>query len=442
MAQLNAVKIAADKLFSGDSIHKQDGLLAYMQPLIAALSAKECSENSELDYYKVSRAYLTSLIDQVPIAVFCLDRNFKITRLSFTALNWLKSHYFKGKKAFSAEDVLGEKFNDIFSPCPKPLGAALKNALKGKVWRAQSLKQEIKNKDYCYWLQWEVFPWLDQNGEVTDVIVFLEDTTSHQELLLSNKKLQQSNELLESFNLIFSHDLIQPLRQISNFLDIIQEHYEGIDSAQAPMNQVFTALQKSFDHIRNLSEGIVLYCKKGDLTVESEQISLKCLIEEIYESILKSEKCQFNFQFSEDVYLHANRTCMLQLFQNLFANAIKHSSCENCIITLSGAREDENFYRFHLHNHGYCPGYIRKRNVFLPFQSSASDGAGLGLMICKKIISAYKGKITLRSGKRKGTVVSFTLPFCEKKLEKLTELTIQEPRYTHTVLLRNERKLS
>ncbi len=107
---------------------------------------------------------------------------------------------------------------------------------------------------------------------------------------------------------------------------------------------------------------------------------------------------------------------MLQLFQNLFANAIKYSPGENYIITLSGAKEDENFYRFHLHNHGYCPSYIRKRNVFLPFQSSTEDGAGLGLMICKKIISAYKGKITLHSGKRKGTVVSFTLPVCDSSV--------------------------
>jgi len=425
MAQLSAVKIAADKLFSGDSIHKQDGLLAYMQPLIATLSTKECSENPQLDYCTVSRAYLKSLIDNVPIAVFCLDRKFHITNLSTAALSWLKSHYYKGKRAFSSEDILGKKFDDVFSPCPKPLGTAIKNALKGKVWFTKSLKHETDNMYFRHWFQWEVFPWLNQNKEVTDIIIFLEDKTSHQELLLSNKKLQQSNELLESFNLIFSHDLIQPLRQISNFLDIIKEHYEGADSDNSPMNQVFGALQKSFDHIRNLSEGIVLYCKKGDLTVESEQISLKCLIQEIYESILKSEKCQFNFQFSEDVYLYANRTCMLQLFQNLFANAIKHSAGENCIITLSGSREDENFYRFHLHNHGYCPSYIRKKNVFLPFQSSTSDGAGLGLMICKKIISAYKGKITLRSGKRKGTVVSFTLPICEeqggeKKLEFLT----------------------
>lgn len=414
MPQLKALRAKADELFVGHKVHKQDGLLAYIQPLIASLSDKVCYENPSLDYYKVSHTYLTSFIDQVPVSVFCLDRDFNITNLSAAALAWLKSNYYKRKKAFSSEDILGKKFHDVFTTCPQSLKNALKNSLKGKIWRNQCLRHETTNKQHSYhWLRWEIFPWLNKNDEVTDIIVFLEDITPHQELLLSNKKLQQCNQLLESFNLTFSHDLIQPLRQISNFLDILQEHYEGPRQNNASINQIFGALQKSFQHVKNLSEGIVLYCKNGDLTIESEQISLQQLIEEIYETSLKSAKCQFNFQFSEDIYLYANRTCMLQLFQNLFANAIRHSPGESCIITLSGAKDDENFYKFHLHNRGYCPGYIRKKNVFLPFQSSASDGAGLGLMICKKIISAYKGKITLHSGKRKGTVVSFTLPVCD-----------------------------
>lgn len=322
MAQLKALRAETDELFNGYTIHKQDGLLAYVQPLIAALSDRVCYENPDLDYYKVSHAYLTSFIDQVPVAVFCLDKDFNITSLSTTALSWLKSNYYKRKKAFSSEYILGKTFHDVFSNCPKPLENALKNALKGKVWRNQCLKHETNKQHYYHWLRWEIFPWLNQNNEVTDVIVCLEDITPHQELLLSNKKLQQCNQLLESFNLTFSHDLIQPLRQISNFLDIIQEHYEGIDPNNTSINQIFGALKKSFQHVKNLSEGIVLYCKNGDLTIEPEQVSLQQLIEEIYEISLRSTKCQFNFQFSEDIYLYANRTCMLQLFQNLFANAI------------------------------------------------------------------------------------------------------------------------
>ncbi len=404
MTPLITIKANTSESFAGCNFPKQDNLLTCL-PLV-----KQRKENIRYWDDHVSKEHLSSLINHVPLAMFCLDRNFHITSCSSTALFWLKHHHYKKRKDFSFEDIVGKKFKDIFSPCPKSIEAAFKNALKGKVWRSQSLKHETSKESVSHWLQWGVFPWLNKNNEVTDVLVCLEDATSHQELLLSHKKLQQNNELLESFNLILSHDLMQPLRQISSFLDIIQENYRGIGPNEDSMNHIFSTLQKSFEHLRNLSEGISLYCKEGDLTVEPERISLKNLIEEVHESILKTEKYQLNLHFSEDIYLYANRTCMLQLFQNLLANAIKHSSGDNCTITLSGAREDETFYRFYLHNHGYCPNYIRKKNVFLPFQSSTLEGAGLGLMICKKIISAYKGKITLHSEKRKGTVVSFTLP--------------------------------
>lgn len=408
MAQLKHTKVQDS--FIGYPIHKKNGLLAYMQPLIANLSDKVCCDDPCLDYTEVSHQYLEALINQVPVAVFCLDENLEISSVSPAAISWLKSHHFKRKKAFSSDDIVGRKFEDVFHPCPQPLSAAIANALKGKVWRTSSLKNSTSKHSSDYWLRCEVFPWLSQSHDVTDVIVFLEDITQKEELVLCNKKLQQSNELLESFNLIFSHDLIQPLRQISNFIDIIEEHYADIGATNDSMKEVFSALKKSFDHVRNLSEGIVMYCKNGDLTVDAEEIPLKQLIEEIYESSLKASKCQFNFQFPEDLCLFANRTCMLQLFQNLFANAIKHSPEENSIITLSAAKDDDDFYIFHLHNHGYCPSHIRRRNVFLPFESSSLDGAGLGLMICKKIISSYKGKIRLHSGKPRGTLVSFTLP--------------------------------
>lgn len=404
MTQFLTIKASANESFSGCNFHKQDDLLMHALPLI-----KQHNKKIQHQDNYVSRDYLLSLINHIPLAIFCLDRNFNITSCSSAALFWLKRHYYKKGKDFSSKGIVGKKLSDIFGSYPKSLETALKNALKGKVWRSQSLKHKTSKKDFYHWLKWEVFPWLNKENEVTDIIICWEDITAYQELLSSYKRIQQNNALLESFNLVLSHDLMQPLRQISNFLDIVQENYRGLGPNEDSMNYVFNTMQKSFEHIRNLSEGIALYCKEGNLTVEPEKISLKHLVEEVHESILKTEKCQLNFHFSEDIYLYANRTCMLQLFQNLLANAIKHS-LDNCSITLSGIKDDENFYKFHLHNHGYCPGYIRKKNVFLPFQSSTSEGAGLGLMICKKIISAYKGKITLHSGKQKGTVVSFTLP--------------------------------
>lgn len=402
MTQVVAVEINKSEFFADCNSSKRDNLLTY-RPL-----AKQHNENTQCWDGHVSKEHLSSLVSHSSLIMFCVDQNFNITNCSSTALFWLNHHFYKKSKDFSFEAIVGKNFKDIFS-LSKSMETAFKQALEGKAsWHSEPL--EYETEDANYWLKWGVFPWLSKNNEITDILIFLEDTTSHQELLLSHKKLQQNNELLESFSLILAHDLMQPLRQVSSFLDIIQENYQGAGPSKSPMNHIFSTLQKSFDHLRNLSEGISLYCKEGDLTVKPERIYLRSLIEELHESVLKTEKYQLNLHLSEDIYLYANRTCMLQLFQNLLANAIKHSTDDNCTITLSGAKENEIFYKFHLHNHGYCPSSIRKKNVFLPFQSSASEGAGLGLMICKKIVSAYKGKITFHSEKHKGTVVSFTLP--------------------------------
>lgn len=383
---------------------------SYVPPLI-----KQSNENTQRCDNHLFKEHLSSLVNHVPLAMLCLDTNFNITNCSPAALLWLKRYCCKKKKNFSSAEVLEKKISDIFSPCPKSLKAALKYALKGKAWHSQPIKHEIKKGSGCCWLKWEIFPLLDKDSEVVDLIVCFEDVTTYQELLCSHKKLQQNNEILESFNIVLSHDLMQPLRQIYNFFEILQEKYRRVAANEDSIEYIFSALQKSFGYIKNLSEGMILYCREGDLTVEPEKISLKNLLDEVHENILKTKKYQLNLQFSDDIFLHANRTCMLQLFQNLLANAVKHSPDDNCIVTLFVVKEDNNFYKFSLHNSGYCPSHIRKNNLFLPFHSSVSEGAGLGLMICKKIVSAYKGKISLSSNKKRGTVVTFTLPIYEIK---------------------------
>jgi len=183
---------------------KQD-LLTYVPPLI-----KQSNENTQHWDNHLSKEHFSSLVNHVPLAMFCLDRNFNITNCSPAALLWLKRYYCKKIKNFSSTEVLERKISDIFNPCPKSLKAALKNALKGKAWHSQPIKHEIKKGSACHWLRWEIFPLLDKNSEVTDLIVCFEDITTYQKLLFSHKKLQQNNEILESFNIVLFHDLMQP----------------------------------------------------------------------------------------------------------------------------------------------------------------------------------------------------------------------------------------
>jgi len=97
-------------------------------------------------------------------------------------------------------------------------------------------------------------------------------------------------------------------------------------------------------------------------------------------------------------------------------NAVKYSTVDNPLIILKGRRLKNGYFKFILSNSGYTnvslPGLIEK----LHEEKSDNNWAGLGLMICNKVVSTYNGKIKLRSSKKTGqTVVEFTLPLFKAK---------------------------
>jgi len=341
-----------------------------------------------------------SLLFPQDVAIFFLDKTFYVKGFNSIALYFLQNYFTKLQKF--PNDIQGKELDVILSAGPKFLQSALQNALKGKSWFSKPIQHKKGRK--ISWLQWEVFPYAEKAKDIIGVIVSIRDVTHHQQLLLTHKKLQDANELLEGFNLIMAHDLMQPLRQISNFVDILEEN-----KSELPVD-VLSILRKSIDHIQKLSEAVTLYCKQGNLAARSEKISIKNLVNEICADSLATENFLFDYNINDDVFVHANRTCMVQLFQNLLVNAIKHSTCEKTMITLSGTRKDKNFYMFFLHNNGASSGHLMKKNIFHPFHSFAIEGAGLGLMICRKIVEAYKGKIFFCAQKNKGVTVCFTLP--------------------------------
>jgi signal transduction histidine kinase len=191
---------------------------------------------------------------------------------------------------------------------------------------------------------------------------------------------------------------------------MIEEHLEPTIKNDEFVNHALKAIEKSLAQVRTISEGVALYCRNGNLTMNAEEVCLKSLIEEVRQSCLDDKKIEMKVLIKEPISLHANRVCLLQLFQNLLGNAVKHADSKTPVITLSGKKSHNNFYEIFLHNNGFLPPHIKRRDIFKPFISSKIDGAGLGLMICEKIVTAYKGKIGIKSSATKGTTVSFTLP--------------------------------
>lgn len=405
---MNALKIVqgqAEQIFLSN---RQNciGIIGGLNLVINELADRIVKDSQDfLVASDVAKSYLDSFVAKADVPLMWIDKDLHVIEKSEPAKLWLKKFYphkfehhglMKGQYVHSFYD---DKF--IF------MRNAYKKVACGKVWRKKLLKWPLTGNRYR-WLNIEIRPWFDADGCISSFLMYFEDVTKHHELELSNKRLQQSNDLLESFNLIFSHDLIQPLRQIANFSEILKLRCREYSLKDSTIESLFNGMSRSIEHVRSLSEGISLYCKQGELSAASEKICVKDILQNILNSSLEIAIDRFHIHIEDNLKIFVNSTTVTQLFQNLFANALKYST-EDSPITLSAVSEN-NYIKFYLHNYGYCDKKLRSRNVFKTFESSKVDGAGIGLMICKKVVEAYNGKIILRSWKKRGTLVTFTLP--------------------------------
>jgi signal transduction histidine kinase len=381
-----------------------------MQALINSLAQKDIEIEPSLKYMEAKDAYLDALISCAPLCIGYMDCFLKCQNLSDHAFKWFRLVHKKYKNTNLEAAPLGEDLSSLF-PTSEALAEGLQRAKEGTVWKtAKPLVFTFEFGD-SLWLDWEVFPWRDLNGNIEKIVFLFEDVSHQHELNAIKDKLININTMLENYSMVFAHDVIQPLRQVSNFVQLIEDDCKRNPEIFSPTSKLaFDGIQSSLEHIKSLCEGIITYSKQGELTVFPEPVRVSNLIREIMKSILGFKKNTLVSEIDENVIVYANPVCLRQLFQNLVTNAIKHSSSEKNV-TLSGEFIRKKFYKFHIHNYGYCPSNIRKNKKLLEaFQSSHHDGSGLGLMICKKIIDAYGGKLTVRSTRSHGTTVSFTLP--------------------------------
>jgi len=394
-------------LFVQKFTEKNDGLLALVQPLISKI-AHLCKDNGlSSSFSDISQQYLEAFVENVPASVIFLDTDFRIVHLSPHSILWIKKHLQKRLDKIPGQDPKGFSLIKLLSPLPHRLKLALNASLKGRSSKFD-LEYAIDHKKARF-VHWESFPWYGKNSQISGIMILCKDITRQQEIFLANKRLHQCNEMLENFSLIFSHDLIQPTRQAANFLSILEDSLIDRHQTDDSIIHALKAIKKSLNQVRTISEGVALYCRNGDLTTNSESVCLSSLIEEVRESCLDDSGFEINLLIDKKVFLQANRVTLLQLFQNLLTNAVKHDNSSSPVITISGEKKD-NFYDISVHNNGFFRSKIKPSKIFDAFESSGVDGAGLGLMICKKIVTAYKGKISIKSSVAKGTIVLFSLP--------------------------------
>ncbi len=233
------------------------------------------------------------------------------------------------------------------------------------------------------------------------------------ESCILHQRIELQRDTLETFTRVLTHDLKQPLRMIRSFMQLIEQSNEMSEKNQEFFSHVITATT----NMDLLIDMVHYYTKLDALNEEGNQstVDLNTILSSA-KSNLAQVITEKNVSIHSDVLptVYANDIQLVQLFQNLILNATQHNNSKHLVITI-GCEMEGDVATLCVSDNG--PGIEKKylNRIFEPFARFAVDGkgAGLGLAICRKIVSYQGGRIWCVSEVGKGCNFKFTLP-CAK----------------------------
>jgi signal transduction histidine kinase/multidrug efflux pump subunit AcrA (membrane-fusion protein) len=240
---------------------------------------------------------------------------------------------------------------------------------------------------------------------------------SNEELVHTNKKLEQSNAELERFAYIASHDLKSPLRNIISFANLIdrklpkpqdkdlKEYLRFVTENAAQMNVL----------IQDVLEFSCIDTDASNLRKEKVDLNdtLMLAIQNLQEDIQQSNAEIFVTKLPS---FYANSVHFLQVFQNIIGNAIKYNQAEQPKVEISHQTSgNQHIIMFKDNGIGIATQYHEQ--IFEMFKRLHTrdeyKGTGIGLAICKKIVYSLNGRIWLESEVGKGSTFYLSIPTTE-----------------------------
>ncbi|MGB3291767.1 MAG: ATP-binding protein [Phormidesmis sp.] len=229
-----------------------------------------------------------------------------------------------------------------------------------------------------------------------------------------NQELARSNQELEQFAHVVSHDLQQPLQSILGFAQLLEVGYRD-HAADEPVNQYIAHIVKASRRMSGLIQDLLAYSQVSQSAPSREPVDCNQVMAQIlsdFKPVIRERQATVTTDSLPRV--NGNKTRLAQLFQNLLSNALKYHPPDQAPQITVSVQAQEALWRFGIHDNGIGidPGdFDRIFQIFRRLHSAADyPGTGIGLAICKKIVENHGGRIWVDSGPTAGTTFYFTLP--------------------------------
>ncbi|MGY5846917.1 PAS domain-containing sensor histidine kinase [Salegentibacter sp. HM20] len=259
-------------------------------------------------------------------------------------------------------------------------------------------------------------PLINVAGEITGLVGIARDISEikakEKKLEEVNKELQITNRELEEFAYVASHDLQEPLRMITGFLERLKQKYTSELDEKA--QQYIYYAQDGAIRMRTLIRDLLEYSRAGRFENQAEAVDVNLVVRDI----LKLQQKSIREKKAEILYNHlpiikSHRIAVQQLLTNLIQNALKYQRPGVAPRITIECREADTKYVFSVADNGIGiePGFENKIfEVFQRLHSRAQySGTGLGLAVCQKIVDNLGGKIWVEANEPEGSIFKFSL---------------------------------
>lgn len=385
----------------------------------AALNMIEDIENENAERKKTEKKLLESeerikiILDTLHAGMLLVDARTHI----IADINSAAAEMFGAPK----EEIIGRKCHQYICPaeegkCPiSDLGLKIDNSERILLNRQKKQIPVLKNvttltlNGHPYLL--ESFVDITERKKVEQKL-----ETLNSELEFTVQKLSQSNQQLQEFVYIASHDLREPVRKIAAFGQLLTEALAGKLDADDKEN--FDFMIDGANRMQQMIESLLVYSRVTTRAAEAEPVDLNQAIEQLKKLELSNnlEETGGTIVIPESLPLiKGDSAQMRQLFQNLIGNALKyHKKDVPPEVIISARRKDDNMVRIEIQDNGIGIKAEHYAGIFAMFRRLHSrqeyEGTGIGLAVCKRIVEKHHGEIGVDSTFGQGSTFWFTLP--------------------------------
>ncbi len=347
-------------------------------------------------------------IEQAPAAIAMFDK---------------KMHYIAASQRWlddcnvTFKDVVGRSHYEVVPSIPERWKKIHQRALQGVSDSCEEDFFEV-SKGKTEWLRWELQPWYLSAGEVGGVIMFVEHITkrklAEQKIIQLVDQLNRSNEELKRFAYICSHDLKAPIRNISNFAQLLKLSVSEFKEGDETLQYYWSVIEDNLGRMQDMVHSFLLYAELGAKGLHKSWVNASTLVEKATVTLateIKESGAQIDAESLPKIFV--DEALLTQVFQNLITNSIKFNNSKRPIITI-GAVQQKTDWLFSVKDNGI--GIEKKfwSKVFDSFSKLHSKkeypGTGIGLSFSRKIIEGHGGDIWVDSSSAMGTRFCFNLP--------------------------------